>query len=287
MSALLCITDKVGLTPDILPAGYSIRRIRGVDEIPADDRNAVAILTPPEAESVLADAADDGYPVVLWRQGFALTPALVGHPRVVGVLDAGCGRETVQATLKAAFRLLAVESSENTARMLEDVLEIGRALASEKDLDTLLSLILTHARSLTGTDGSSIYTRDRDGVLYFRLWQNASTTATANAQKTLVGEYSIAGYVARSGETVLLDDAYAIPESAPYKFNPASDRAIGYRTKSLLTLPLTNKGGEVVGVLQLINRKNRPDVLLRTPEDVATHVRSFDARSRQLAQALA
>ena len=282
----LFITDKVGLTPDILPAGCPIRRIRGVDEIPADDRNVVAVLTPPEAESVLADAA--GYPVVLWREGFSLAPALLGHPRVVGVLDARCSRETVQATLKAAFRLLAVESSEDAARMLEDVLEIGRALASEKNLDTLLSLILTHARSLTGADGSSIYTRDRDGVLYFRLWQNASTAATANAQKTLVGEYSIAGYVARSGETVLLDDAYAIPESAPYKFNPASDRAIGYHTKSLLTLPLTNKGGEVVvGVLQLINRKNRPDVLLRTPEDIATHVRSFDTRSRQLAQALA
>ena len=281
----LFITDKVDLTPDILPAGCPIRRIRGVDEIPADDRNVVAVLTPPEAESVLADAA--GYPVVLWREGFSLAPALLGHPRVVGVLDARCSRETVQATLKAAFRLLAVESSEDAARMLEDVLEIGRALASEKNLDTLLSLILTHARSLTGADGSSIYTRDRDGVLYFRLWQNASTTATANAQKTLVGEYSIAGYVARSGETVLLDDAYAIPESAPYRFNPASDRAIGYHTKSLLTLPLTNKGGEVVGVLQLINRKNRPDVLLRTPDDIATHVRSFDARSRQLAQALA
>ena len=190
----LFITDKVGLTPDILPAGCPIRRIRGVDEIPADDRNVVAVLTPPEAESVLADAA--GYPVVLWREGFSLAPALLGHPRVVGVLDARCSRETVQATLKAAFRLLAVESSEDAARMLEDVLEIGRALASEKNLDTLLSLILTHARSLTGADGSSIYTRDRDGVLYFRLWQNASTAATANAQKTLVGEYSIAGYVA-------------------------------------------------------------------------------------------
>jgi len=52
-------------------------------------------------------------------------------------------------------------------------------------------------------------------------------------------------------------------------------------------VPLTNKGGEVVGVLQLINRKDRADVRLRTREDVATQVRSFDARSRQLAQALA
>ena len=107
MSLPLFITDKVGLTPDILPAGCPIRRIRGVDEIPADDRNAVAMLTPPEAESVLASAAD-GYPVVLWREGFALAPELVGHPRVVGVLDARCSRETVQATLKAAFRLLLV-----------------------------------------------------------------------------------------------------------------------------------------------------------------------------------
>ena len=141
--------------------------------------------------------------------------------------------------------------------------------------------------SASAAGGRTPGAADRDGVLYFRLWQNASTTATANAQKTLVGEYSIAGYVARSGENVLLDDAYAIPESAPYKFNPASDRAIGYHTKSLLTVPLTNKGGEVVGVLQLINRKDRPDVLLRTPADVAAHVRPFDARSRQLAQALA
>jgi HD-GYP domain-containing protein (c-di-GMP phosphodiesterase class II) len=128
---------------------------------------------------------------------------------------------------------------------------------------------------------------DRDGVLYFRLWQNASNAATANAQKTLVGEYSIAGYVARSGESVMLDDAYAIPASAPYRFNPASDRAIGYHTRSLLTLPLTNKSGEVVGVLQLINRKDRPDALLRTPTDVAQHVLPFDARSRQVALALA
>ena len=66
----LFITDKVGLTPDILPAGYPIRRIRGVDEIPTDDHNVVAVLTLPEAESVLARAAD-GYPVVLWREGFA------------------------------------------------------------------------------------------------------------------------------------------------------------------------------------------------------------------------
>jgi HD-GYP domain-containing protein (c-di-GMP phosphodiesterase class II) len=249
---------------------------------------SVLVLSIPEARQLLARSPAAPFVLILWfRQSEHADPDVLEHAAIAGVLRPDSQPETVYTVLQAAFRLLAVQSAENTARMLEDVLEIGRALASEKDLDTLLSLILAHARSLTGADGSSIYTRDRDGVLYFRLWQNASTTATANAQKTLVGEYSIAGYVARSGENVLLDDAYAIPESAPYRFNPASDRAIAYHTKSLLTVPLTNKGGEVVGVLQLINRKDRTDVLLRTPEDVAAHVRLFDARSTQLAQALA
>jgi HD-GYP domain-containing protein (c-di-GMP phosphodiesterase class II) len=249
---------------------------------------SVLVLSIPEAHQLLTAEPVEPFVVVLWfRQSEHADPDVLEHAAIAGVLRADSQPETVYTVLQAAFRLLAVQCAEDAARMLEEVLEVGRALASEKDLDTLLLLILTHARSLTGADGASIYTRDRDGVLYFRLWQNASTTATANAQKTLVGEYSIAGYVARSGEPVLLDDAYAIPEPAPYKFNPASDRAIGYHTRSLLTLPLTNKVGDVVGVLQLINRKDRTDVLLRTREDVAQHVRPFDARSRQLAQALA
>jgi HD-GYP domain-containing protein (c-di-GMP phosphodiesterase class II) len=249
---------------------------------------SVLVLSIPEARQLLADAPAVPFVLVLWfRPSEHADPDVLEHAAIAGVLRPDSQPEAVYTVLQAAFRLLSVQSTKDAARMLENVLEIGRALASEKDLDSLLSLILSHARSLTGADGSSIYTRDRDGVLYFRLWQNASTTATASAQKTLVGEYSIAGYVARSGENVLLDDAYAIPESAPYKFNPASDRAIGYHTKSLLTVPLTNKAGDVVGVLQLINRKDRPDALLRAPEDVATHVQSFDARSRQLAQALA
>jgi len=249
---------------------------------------SVLVLSIPEARQLLTSPPVAPFVLVLWfRPSEHADPDVLEHAAIAGVLHPDSQPEAVYTVLQAAFRLLAVQSTEDAARMLENVLEIGRALASEKVLDTLLSLILTHARSLTGADGSSIYTRDRDGVLYFRLWQNASTSATASAQKTLVGDYSIAGYVARSGESVLLDDAYAIPDTAPYKFNPASDRAIGYRTKSLLTLPLTNKIGDVVGVLQLINRKNRPGVQLRTPEDIAAHVQSFDARSCHLAQALA
>ncbi len=286
MSALLCITDKVGLTPNILPAGYSVRHIRSVTEIPADDRNVVVVLTPPEAEAVFADATA-GYPVVLWREGFSVTPALIGHPRVVGVLDARCSRETIQASLRAASGLAARRVDAQAAENLERVLEIGRALASERDLDTLLSLILTHARELTQADGASICTRDRDGQLYFRLWQNTSNPHGGGMQKTPVGESSIAGYVARDGGTLALADAHAVPADAPYTFNAAFDRETGYRTKSLLTLALTNKSGETVGVLQLVNRKDRADRLLRAPEDYRQYVRPFDVSDVAIARALA
>jgi HD-GYP domain-containing protein (c-di-GMP phosphodiesterase class II) len=171
--------------------------------------------------------------------------------------------------------------------MLERVLEVGRALAAEKDLDTLLGQILTHARALTDADGASIYTRDTGGALYFRLWQNATTGDAPGIQKMPVSESSIAGYVARNGETLVLDDAYAITPDAPYQFNQDYDLKSGYRTRSLLTVPLTNKANEVVGVLQLINRKISANARLGTPAEVATHVRPFDGHDRLVAAALA
>jgi HD-GYP domain-containing protein (c-di-GMP phosphodiesterase class II) len=182
---------------------------------------------------------------------------------------------------------MTLPTNHQISEMLERVLEVGRALASEKDLDTLLGLILTHARALTQADGASIYTRDGQGTLYFRLWQNATTGDAPGIQTTPAGEHSIAGYVARSGQWLGLDDAYAIPDDAPYRFNPAFDSASGYRTRSMLTLPLTNKANEVVGVLQLINRKDAPDTLLKTPADVERHVRPFDEQDRRIAMALA
>jgi HD-GYP domain-containing protein (c-di-GMP phosphodiesterase class II) len=270
------------------------RRFNTLAEIRKDIEGSVLVVTPKMAQEALArrkteNASSSKFAVILWANDpqQKMDRALLDHPQVTGVLDARCSKEVVYAAFKSATALLRQGGEQRAAQMLEHVLEIGRALASEKDLDTLLGLILTHARHLTGADGASIYTRDSNGKLYFRLWQNASTRATSDAQKALVGDYSIAGHVARQGKAVMLDDAYAIAPTAPYKFNPASDRSIGYHTKSLLTVPLTNKADEVVGVLQLINRKNNPDAVLRRPEDFENHVLPFDDSDRAIAMALA
>jgi HD-GYP domain-containing protein (c-di-GMP phosphodiesterase class II) len=264
------------------------RRFHALSEIPRELAGDVLVLTSAQARTILTGAAN-GFAAVIWLgRSERLAPPLLHDPRVAGVLDADCPPDTVQATFRSALRLAARSDEARATRMFERVLEIGRALASEKDLDALLNLILAHARVLTHADGASIYTRDDEGKLYFRLWQNASTGARqTGAQKTLVGESSIAGFVARTGQALTLDDAYAIPESAPYRFNPASDRSLEYRTKSVLTVPLTNKADEIVGVLQLINRKDDPEILLRTAADVDLHVLPFDDGDRAVAHALA
>ncbi len=286
----LLVTDAAALAPEVLArlAEQVVLEPLAADASAPSDGHALLVLTPEQARGLLAEPRASTPPVVLWRARSGsneLDEALLDHPAVVGVLDAASPAETVYTTLRAGLGWQ--HNGARAARMLEQVLDIGRALASEKDLDTLLGLILTHARELTDADGASIYTRDASGKLYFRLWQNFSTDARSSAQKTLVGDYSIAGYVARSGEVVTVDDAYTIPKSAPYQFSPAVDASIAYRTRSMLTVPLKNKADEVVGVLQLINRKDRADAVLRTPQDVASHVLPFDEQSRSVALALA
>ena len=279
------VTREADLPAGALPAGAVVRPADEDGDIPAGA--SVWLVRPGQARRLLERRPDAAsLRIVLWRApDEAIDAGLLDHPRVTAVVDASSARETVYAALRQA----AIRSGTSPAdeAVMNRLLEIGRALASEKDLDVLLERILTHARQLTGADGASIYTRDRQGKLYFRLWQNASTKIRATAQKTLVGDYSIAGYVARSGEQVVLEDAYRIPEEAPYRFNPASDRSIDYHTQSMLTLPLTNKAGEVVGVLQLINKKDAAEAVLRTERDCREHVLPFDEHSIGVAQALA
>ena len=76
-----------------------------------------------------------------------------------------------------------------------------------------------------------------------------------NAVALPLSPESLAGHVALTGETLDVADAYALPADRPYRFNPDVDTLAGYRTKSLLVLPMQTPGGEIIGVLALINCK--------------------------------
>jgi HD-GYP domain-containing protein (c-di-GMP phosphodiesterase class II) len=98
---------------------------------------------------------------------------------------------------------------------------------------------------------------------------------------------SLAGYAAATGEPLVIGDVYLLPDDVSYRQNRSFDDAFGYRTKSMLVLPMKSHRDEIVGVLQLINRKRAPDMRLMSDEVVDREVLAYDQRCVELTTALA
>src|SRR5581483_3700006 len=125
-------------------------------------------------------------------------------------------------------------------------------------------------------------------VLRWKLAQNDSIDVVSFEEKVLpITRRSLAGYVALTGETLVIDDAYDLPEHVEYTINRSFDEENGYLTRSMLVFPMTNHVGELIGVLQLINRK-RPGGPLRLSAATVPHeVVPFDVETVELMRSLA
>ena len=180
--------------------------------------------------------------------------------------------------------------SERT-RELQEVSEVGVSLSTVRDHSVLLTMILSKARELSRADAGSLYLLDEvDGnkVLRWKLAQNDSIDVEGFEEKILpITRKSLAGYVAMTGETLVIDDAYDLPEDAEYEINRSFDEKNGYLTRSLLVFPMTNHAGEVIGVLQLINRKKLGAPARLTAENVPENVISFLDETADIMRALA
>ena len=169
-------------------------------------------------------------------------------------------------------------------RLLDELLEIGIALTSERDLDTLLERILTQARRFTRAEAGTLFLRDGDH-LRFAVVQNDFLEArlgTQEMQRRLqaepmpLREPSLAGHVAQTGEIINVSDAYAIVGQRTVAFNKAVDETTDYATRSVFVVPLQDPNGNIVGVLELLNALG---------EDGATV--PFDPEHEKLIRALA
>ncbi len=153
--------------------------------------------------------------------------------------------------------------------MLDDkklalIANLGNDLAQAKDLDLLLDRILADARRFAGADAGSIYLR-RGDKLEFAYTQNDTLQAQLPPGRKLVystftlplDSTTISGHVAVTGCPLNIPDAYQLPPGVPYTFGRRFDERTGYRTRSLLTLPLKTHQGDLLGVLQLINARDR------------------------------
>jgi len=142
-------------------------------------------------------------------------------------------------------------------KRMRQLSEIGLSLSTRMELDDLLETILQEARRLAGCDAGSLYlTEEVDGVrsLVFKLAQNDSVDVPFVESRLPLTPESVAGYVAVSGQELDIPDVYELPQSAPYRFNRSFDEQMGYRTRSMLVLPMRDYRDQIVGVLQFINR---------------------------------
>ena len=155
---------------------------------------------------------------------------------------------------------LAAATSPDPVRLLEEALrreqkkvslvqEVSRALSTEGDLDTLLNLIVGKVVELMEADRATLFLVTEDGRT---LWSKVVQGGERVEIRLEVGE-GIAGWVAQTREIVNIPDAYA-----DQRFQPAVDLKSGYRTRSLLSVPMLGALGGLVGVVQVLNKQDGP-----------------------------
>ncbi len=160
--------------------------------------------------------------------------------------------------------------------MLEKLIEIGNMMTSIKNIDILMERILTEARKLVNADAGSFYLCDGN-FLHFSYSQNETFQKSLLPHKKLIYSTftipvdleSISGYVAINGQILNIEDVYHIDQPSPFHFNPDIDKKSGYKTKSMLSIPLKNSLSKVTGVLQLINAKDQNnDIITFNDQDI-------------------
>ena len=149
--------------------------------------------------------------------------------------------------------------------------EIGLSLSTEDDINVIFELIMEEARNITNADGRTLYMISDDGkTMDFEILRNDSmNTIMGGTSGTDIpfppmqlfdedrnpNHSSIVAYSANTGKTVNIKDAY---KEKGFDFSGAKnfDKSTGYRTKSVLSVPLKNHENDIVGVIQLINAKD-------------------------------
>ena len=174
---------------------------------------------------------------------------------------------------------------------IQNLAHIGLALSKERDMDKLLEMILLEAKRIANSDGGTLYMMTDDQRLKFEIIMTDSLSFHMGGTSgedipfypvklyTDEGEENksmIAAYVALTGETVNLPDAYKA-KGFDFSGTKMFDEKTGYRSKSFLTVPLKNHEDEIIGVLQLLNAQTQK----------AKKIISFGADVQQMVEALA
>ena len=152
--------------------------------------------------------------------------------------------------------------AERLTGQISKLADIGRALSGVYDLSVLLEMIVNHARDFTNADAGTLYLKE-DDTLRFKIVQNDSlgirmggTSGEAIPFPPVeLKETNVSAFVALKGISINIPDVYdtdLFDFTGPKKF----DQSTGYRSKSMLVVPMRNHENDIIGVLQLLNAKN-------------------------------
>ena len=214
----------------------------------------------------------------------------------LAVVTLPLSRVRLYVTMKNYLDLVALRSREfERGRTVEryryelsELVSIARAISSERDIGKLLGLILEKSRYVTGADAGSVYIVEgqslnpRERTVRFMVSQNDSVAINFSEHTFPVDDKTIVGKSIISRQLINIADLQR--EKVDRRFDASS----GYQTRSMLTVPMSNQRDEVIGVIQLINRrKEGAPPRLKAPIDFDEWVVPFDKRSEELTTTLA
>lgn len=198
----------------------------------------------------------------------------------------------------AAHSSAAASEVQEANQNVKYMLSISRELNGERDIPKLLGIILSKARDICHADAGSIYTVDsptnnlRDGTIQFRFTQNHSIKQNLSEFTMPVNEGSIVGNACIHEATINIPDLYKLspnPKENPYnaRHDRTWDQRIGYESHSMLAVPMFDISHNVIGVIQLINRKKDQTAKLANTADFADQVVAFDELDQEMAEIVA
>lgn len=197
----------------------------------------------------------EGKPIVIISSYFSDTKDIVFEDKIAGFNPKPIEMEQFQSVCDALLSSNGLpkkskpeeESSEaqKQSKKLTVLLEIARSLGSSKSLEELLANIISHATDILSAERATVFIYDEE---HQEIWSKSGTGIDSKEIRLSV-DSGIAGEVATTGKTQIIKDPYSHP-----KFNSSFDEKTGFKTRNMICVPMKNLSGDVIGVLQVLNK---------------------------------
>ncbi|WAM37063.1 sensor domain-containing diguanylate cyclase [Caldicellulosiruptor acetigenus] len=179
-------------------------------------------------------------------------------------------------------------ASQELKNLIRKLSKIGIAISREKNVDSILEMILNESIDITNSDGGTIYTvKEFEGQKYLVITfaKNYSVDFQFIGYKIPLDEKSIVGFVAKNAIPVTINNVQSSQNSHLQQFK-LFDKTLGYTTINVMAVPMIDYQGNVIGVLQVVNKKKSKEIKL-TPENILYSIVDYTNEDEEIVLSLA